>query len=68
MARYFFHHRIGDRMMWDRVGCELPDLGITPDPEGAMALWTNMIAGQVQPGRILVITDETGKVLFVTAR
>lgn len=68
MARYFFHHRIGDRMMWDRVGCELPDLGVAPDPEGAMVLWMDMIAGRVQPGEILVITDEIGKVLFVTTR
>jgi hypothetical protein len=67
MARYFFHHRIGNRMMWDRVGCELPDFGMVPDSDAAMALWSDMIAGRVQPGRILVITDEIGKVLFITA-
>ena len=54
-------------MMWDRVGCELPDLAMAPDSDGAMTLWTEIIAGRVQPGRILVITDENGKVLFVTA-
>jgi hypothetical protein len=41
---------------------------MAPDPEAAMALWTGLIAGRVQPGRIFVITDEIGKVLFVTAR
>ncbi len=68
MPRYFFHHRIGDRMMWDKVGCELPDMGMAPDPDRAVALWMDMIAGRLQPDRILVITDEMGKVLFVTAR
>jgi hypothetical protein len=67
MARYFFHHRIGDRIMWDRVGCELPDLAMAPAPDGAMTLWTEIIAGRAGPVRILVITDEIGKVLFVTA-
>jgi hypothetical protein len=67
MARFFFHHRIDDRMMWDRVGCELPELSIATDSDAAVALWTDIIAGRVQPGRILVITDEIGKVLFVTA-
>ena len=68
MARYFFHHRIGDQMMWDRVGCDLPDLAIAPDPDRAIALWADIVAGRVQPGQILVITDEIGKVLFVTTR
>ncbi|WP_445504705.1 DUF6894 family protein [Microvirga sp. G4-2] len=68
MARYFFHQRIGDRMMWDRIGCELPDLCTTRDSDSAIALWTDLIAKRVQPDRILVITDEIGKVLFVTDR
>jgi hypothetical protein len=67
MARFFFHYRIRDRMTWDRVGCELPDLSMAPDTDAAMALWSDIIGGRVQPGRILVITDEIGKVLFVTA-
>ncbi|PVE20743.1 hypothetical protein DC522_30525 [Microvirga sp. KLBC 81] len=68
MARYFFHQLIGDQMMWDRLGCELLDLDMAPDPDGAIAPWTDLVARRVQPGRILVITDEIGKVLFVTAR
>jgi hypothetical protein len=65
MPRYFFHQRIGDRMMWDGTGLELPDLGLVPDPDQAAALWTEIIEGRLQPGRILVITSETGQVLFV---
>ena len=68
MPRYFFHHRIGDRMMWGQVGCELPDLGLAPDPDRAAALWTDIVADRVQPDRILVITDDLGQVLFVTMR
>jgi hypothetical protein len=68
MARYFFHHRIGDRMMWDTVGCELPDPGLPPHRDGVSAVWTDILAERVQPDRILVITDEVGKVLFVAMR
>ncbi len=68
MPRYFFHHRVGDRMMWDATGLELPDLRMAPASEQAAALWTDILTAQVQRNRILVITDEIGKVLFVTAR
>ncbi|WP_114948568.1 hypothetical protein [Microvirga calopogonii] len=68
MPRYFFHHRIGDRMMWDQVGCELPDIGMAPDPDRAATVWMDMVAGRLQPDRILVITDGIGQVLFVTTR
>lgn len=68
MPRYFFHHRIGDRMIWDGTGLELPDLRLTPDPDRAAALWMDVLEGRVQPGRILVVTNESGQVLFVSAR
>ena len=68
MPRYFFHHRVGDRMMWDAVGLELPDVKIAPDPDRAAAVWMDIIAGRIEAGQILVITDAIGKVLFVTAR
>jgi hypothetical protein len=68
MPRYFFHHRIGDRMMWDRIGCELPDIGMAPDSDRAVTLRMDMIVWRLQPERILVITDEIGKVLLVTIR
>ena len=32
MSRYFFHHRVDDRMIWDGVGLELPDLGLGLPP------------------------------------
>lgn len=68
MPRYFFHHRIGDRMMWDAVGLDLPDLKMALDPERAVVVWMDIIEGRIEPGRILVVTDAIGKVLFVTAR
>ncbi len=68
MPRYFFHHRVGDRMMWDGIGLELPDLGLEPASDEAMALWMDALAGHVEPDRILVITNDIGQVLFVAAR
>ncbi|WP_257792376.1 hypothetical protein [Microvirga ossetica] len=41
---------------------------IAPDPDRAAAVWMDIIAGRIQPGQILVITDAIGKVPFVTAR
>jgi hypothetical protein len=55
-------------MMWDGVGLELPDLGLVPDPDQAVAVWTDILAGRLRPERILVVTNDTGQVLFVSAR
>jgi hypothetical protein len=68
MPRYFFHHRVGDRMMWDGVGLELPNLRLAPDADQAAAVWMDVLAERIQPGRILVVTDAIGQVLFVSAR
>ncbi|GEO19417.1 hypothetical protein [Microvirga aerophila] len=68
MPRYFFHQRIGDCMMWDGAGLELPDLGLMPDADRAAALWADILTDRIQPGRILVITDALGRVLFVGCR
>ncbi len=46
----------------------MPDMGMAPDPDRAVALWMDMIEGRLRADQILVITDEVGKVLFVTAR
>jgi hypothetical protein len=54
-------------MVWDGVGIELPDLRTAPDPNHAVALWTEIIEGQLQPSQILVVTDALGQVLVVTA-
>jgi hypothetical protein len=68
VPRYYFHHRIGDRMMWDGVGLELPDLGLVPDPDRAVAVWTDILAGRLWAERILVVTNDAGQVLFVSTR
>jgi hypothetical protein len=68
MPRYYFHQRVGNRMMWDETGLELPDLGLMPDADRAAMLWTDLLEGRLQPGRILVITNALGQVLFVSAR
>jgi hypothetical protein len=68
MPRYFFHHRIDDRMMWDAVGLDLQDLGLAPVSDEATALWTEALTGRTPPDRILVITNDLGQVLFVTVR
>jgi hypothetical protein len=68
MPRYFFHQCVGTRMMWDAVGMELPDLSIGPSANRAAEIWTDILAGRVQPNRILVVTDQIGLVLFVSAR
>jgi hypothetical protein len=61
MPRYFFHQRSTERMVWDGVGIELPDLRTAPDPNQAAALWTEIIEGQLQPSQILVVTDALGR-------
>ena len=68
MPRYFFHQRVGDHMMWDETGLDLPELGLTPDADQAAVLWAEVLAGRLHPGRILVITNALGQVLFVSAR
>ena len=52
----------------DGVGLDLPDPGLRPISGEAAALWTAALAGQVRRGRILVITNDVGQVLFVTVR
>jgi hypothetical protein len=68
VPRYFFHHRVGDHMMWDGVGLELPDLGLAPASDEATALWTEALTERTQSDRVLVITNEIGQVPFVSAR
>ena len=68
MPHYFFHQRIGDRMMWDETGLDLPDLGLMPDADQAVVFWTDVLEGRLQPGRILVVTNVLGQVPFVSAR
>jgi hypothetical protein len=67
MPRYFFHTSIHDRLIWDVTGLELPEIASSEDAELTLALWSEVFTKQFQEGRNLVITDATGKVLFVTA-
>ena len=68
MPRYFFHQRIADRVIWDEVGLDLPDLGLASDADRVAVLWTDVLAERSRPGQILVITDALGQMLFVTAK
>jgi hypothetical protein len=54
-------------MSWDRTGLDLPDLWRTPDTEIADALWHEAFTKHVEMGGSLLITDESGKVVFVGA-
>lgn len=67
MPRYFFHHLIGNRMLRDRTGVELPDLRKMPNGDTETEGWTKCLAKRIQPGRIMVVTDQAGQVVFVTA-
>lgn len=68
MPHYYFHQRVGDHMMWDEAGLDLPDLALAPDADETSVLWTDVLTGRLQPGRILVITNALGQVVFVSAR
>ncbi len=67
MPRYFFHHRIGDRMIWDGIGVDLPDVQLRRNDDQAAEMWADVLAGRLQPGRIMVVTNDMGQVVFVTA-
>ncbi|MGF9763675.1 hypothetical protein AAII07_52020 [Microvirga sp. 0TCS3.31] len=67
MPRYFFHIRTECRMLWDRIGLDLPDFWGTPDAEIAEALWHEALDRKLRTRQILIITNESGKAVFVTA-
>jgi len=66
MPRYFFHTRIQDRFIWDTTGLDLPGISGGDVSDLTLALWSEVIAKQLRRGRSFVITDEVGKVVFVT--
>jgi len=68
MPRYFFHRNIADRVIWDEVGLDLPEIRLASDSEQTAMLWTDILAERSCPDQILVITDALGQMLFVTAR
>jgi hypothetical protein len=63
----FFHTRTERKMFWDRIGLDLPDFWRARDEEIADALWHEAFAKHVEMGGSLLITDESGKVVFVAA-
>lgn len=65
MPRYFIHHRVDDRLIWDGAGLELPDLGLDPDPEWAEAMLADILSGRLGSDGILVVTNTARQVLFV---
>jgi hypothetical protein len=67
MPRYFFHTRISDQLIWDTTGLELPEIARPDDPELTSALWSEAFDKHLNIGRDLVVTNVTGKVVFVTA-
>jgi hypothetical protein len=67
MPRYYFHHRTENRMFWDKVGLDLPDLWQSSDPEMVVALWHEALAKGTEAGQVLIITDEERNTLFVAA-
>jgi hypothetical protein len=68
MPRYFFHMSTQGRLVRDTTGLELPDLARSEDAELTLALWSEVLDRHLRKGRALVITDDVGQVLFVTAR
>lgn len=67
MPRYFFHHLVGNRLLRDRIGVELPDPKHRPHTEMDTEGWAKCLGKRIQPGRIVVVTDQAGQVVFVTA-
>jgi hypothetical protein len=65
MPRYFFHSHTMDRVIQDQTGLDLPALARSEDPEMTLALWYEVIIQHIQRNQSLVVTDETGKVVFV---
>jgi len=66
MPRYFFHISSRGRTFWDNAGCDLPDLWGAEEHEMTDAIWHEVFAKQLHPGEILIITDVTDQVLFVS--
>jgi ATP:corrinoid adenosyltransferase len=67
MPRYFFHVHTAEQIILDRVGMVLPDFDTAPDQEMAKALWQEAFDARSSTGQTLVVTDEVGSVMFVTA-
>ena len=68
MSRYFFHMRTADGLHWDGAGFELAHLALSPDAEMNARLWQEVLSAPLaSSGRILVVTNDVGQVVFVAA-
>jgi hypothetical protein len=65
MPRYFFHQRIGNRIMWDGTGVDMPGLFIEPNADVAAGALADILSRREQPSSILIVTDASGQMLFV---
>jgi hypothetical protein len=68
MPRYFFHMRTADGMHWDGAGFELASLSVSPDAEITAGLWQEVLSAPLTASdQILVVTNDVGQVVFVSA-
>jgi hypothetical protein len=68
MARYFFHMRTAEGMHWDGAGFDMVDLSLSPDAEMTASLWQEIFSAPLPASdQILVVTNEVGQVVFVSA-
>jgi hypothetical protein len=68
MPRYHFHVQHGDRFILDREGVDLPNLRTAwgEESQAAQASWEHVLCFiQSLPNRTTVITDESGRIVFV---
>jgi hypothetical protein len=68
MARYYFHLRRDDHIVWDDEGVDLPDLRTVHGAaaQAAERLWSAVLCASDEPGRrMIAVTDEAGQLVAV---
>jgi hypothetical protein len=68
MPRYHFHVQHGDQFILDREGVDLPNLRTARgmESQAAQASWEHVLSLiQSVPNSTTVITDESGRIVFV---
>jgi hypothetical protein len=68
MPRYHFHVQHGDQFILDSEGVDLPNLRTARgmESQAAQTSWENVLSLiQSVPNRTTVITDESGRIVFV---
>jgi hypothetical protein len=70
MPRYHFHVQHGDHFVLDREGVDLPNLRTVrgAESQAACASWDHALRFIPNfPDRTTVITDESGRIVFVVS-